>query len=256
MRRLLFLFIFCAVSTFAQGPAVQPGARIYIVPSGGFEARLSAALSKRHVPVVVVTQQSQADFTVTPNVNALGKETFIEAKISDTKTDEVVWNYTEKEKKYIPDKAADAIAKRLKSAMQPPPSYVSATNAAPQMTDTPASQTLCFSLNPIVIAPGHYWFVRFQVDTSTMQDVRVEGSFEARGGSGNDVQVAIGKEDDFLNWINGHEGSVLYASDKVTAGKIDVPINESGNYVLAFSNTFSLVSRKIVQADVSLMWQK
>ncbi len=81
----------------------------------------------------------------------------------------------------------------------------------------------------------------------------VQGNFEVSGGSGNDIQVVIGPRAEVLNWLNGHEGSVTYASEKTTAGTVNVKVGEPGDYLLAFSNVFSTLSAKNVQADMRLV---
>lgn len=249
MKRLPFLLLLCATSALGQSPSIGQGAKVYIVPSDGFEIRLSAAISKRNVAVVVVDGKDQADFKITASVNPSGKETFFGVKVSDTGTDQVVWSYTGKSKKYSADKAADEIARRLRYYINPPaPTPPSETATSPNVNT--GSQPLYSGQIPI--AAGRYWLVRFEVDPEQMPNARVQGSFYVGGGSGNDIQAVVAEEAEFLNWINGHPGSVLYASEKITAGKIDVPIQSKGAYVLAFSNKFSLFSAKVVQADISL----
>lgn len=70
-----FLLLGCAVSAFAQAPAQIPtdpadtriprNSKVYIVPSGGFEHYLAAALRKKSVPLLIVTEREAADFEVT-----------------------------------------------------------------------------------------------------------------------------------------------------------------------------------------------
>jgi len=52
--------------------------------------------------------------------------------------------------------------------------------------------------------------------------------------------------------MNGHQAHVLYSSGKTTNGRLDVPITQPGTYCLAFSNAFSLVSAKTINADIEL----
>lgn len=81
----------------------------------------------------------------------------------------------------------------------------------------------------------------------------MQGNFEVSGGAGNDIQVVIGPRSEVLNWLNSHGGTVNYASEKLTSGTINVPLTEAGDYLLAFSNTFSVVSAKNVAANVQLV---
>ncbi len=120
------------------------------------------------------------------------------------------------------------------------------------LRDTPQSSNLING--NIVITPGDYYDIPFSVDTGEMQDIKVVGSFEASGGSSNDIEAAILDDMTFINWINGQQGTALYNSGKITLAEIDVSITTSGKYHLVFSNTFSTVSSKTVSAKVDLHW--
>ncbi len=106
-----------------------------------------------------------------------------------------------------------------------------------------------------VVRAGKYIRWKFTVDTDKMQDFRVVGGFHASGGSGNDIQVVLAEESEFENWINGHQARVLYSTGKTTTGKIAVQIFEPGTYILAFSNTFSVLTDKDVFAEVELRYK-
>lgn len=85
MKKTLFsiALLALAVSVQAQGfaksaPAnppstaptrMMPGVRIYIVPNQGFEDSLSAAITKKKVPVVVVEKESTAQFKVESTID-------------------------------------------------------------------------------------------------------------------------------------------------------------------------------------------
>lgn len=89
------------------------------------------------------------------------------------------------------------------------------------------------------------------VPTGT-RNYRVTGHYSAIGGGGNDIAAVIATEDEFQNWINGHQARIFYASPgKVTNGDIDVKGLPPGRYILAFSNTFSLLANKAVFAEIS-----
>lgn len=103
---------------------------------------------------------------------------------------------------------------------------------------------------------GQIHEIRFIVDTDKVRNVRVAGRFSASGGSGNDVQVILADEDNYINWKNGHEANSLYGTGKVTRGTIDVSIPTSGIYYLAFSNAFSGLSSKTVLAEVKLHYEQ
>jgi hypothetical protein len=88
-------------------------------------------------------------------------------------------------------------------------------------------------------------------------NVRLQGHFVASGGSGNDVQVYLMNDDEFVNWRNRHPIKPIYNSQKVTQGTINVPLpSEIGTYYLVFDNRFSLISPKAVQDNLTLQYTK
>jgi hypothetical protein len=103
-----------------------------------------------------------------------------------------------------------------------------------------------FTLNA---AQGHYW--NFSVP-SNATDIRVEGTFNASGGTGNDVEVYLLNDDEFVNWQNHHAVSALYNSGRVTQGTLNAPLPSGGPYHLIFNNKFSLFSPKAVKASIRL----
>ena len=86
-------------------------------------------------------------------------------------------------------------------------------------------------------------------------DARVVGEFEAQGGSGNDIIVAIMDDIAYKNWKSGKKVSTYYSTDKLTADRFDVSL-PSGTYVLLFDNSFSLLSNKNVAAIVDLIYKR
>lgn len=90
---------------------------------------------------------------------------------------------------------------------------------------------------------------------SGASSVHVEGNFEASGGSGNDVQVLILPEDDFVNWQNHHQAKTYYNSGKVTVGNFSVNLpSDAATYYLVFDNRFSLLSKKEVEVKGALTY--
>ena len=79
----------------------------------------------------------------------------------------------------------------------------------------------------------------------------VFGRFQAAGGDGNDIEAVIADAGNFANWQNGQPARVVYQSDKVTAGSIEVMLGP-GQYDLAFNNRFSLLADKSVTASIVL----
>lgn len=86
-----------------------------------------------------------------------------------------------------------------------------------------------------------------------MQNFHVVGHFNASGGLTNDIQAVLTDEDDFQNWINGHEAKTYYSSGLITTGKLDVGALAPGRYVMAFSNKPGLVDRQVF-AEIEARW--
>ena len=90
---------------------------------------------------------------------------------------------------------------------------------------------------------SRYW------DFTASEGMEVKGRFRAEGGSGNDIQCMIIDEDAFENWRNGHAVTCYYNSGKVTVANIYARLPH-GRFYLIFSNTFSVASNKVVEAEV------
>jgi hypothetical protein len=60
-------------------------------------------------------------------------------------------------------------------------------------------------------------------------------------------------EDAYENWRNGHTVNTYYNSGKITVANIDVTVVK-GKYILVFSNMFSSITPKAVEAHVALSW--
>jgi len=65
---VLALFAF-AIPVTAQAPALHSGITIYIEPMGGYETYLATAFLKEHVPVIIVTDKTKADFILASAVS-------------------------------------------------------------------------------------------------------------------------------------------------------------------------------------------
>lgn len=112
-----------------------------------------------------------------------------------------------------------------------------------------------------VVEPGQYLSVKFTV-VQRSKNVRIDGRFQASGGSGNDVEVFIVDENGLLNYQNGHSANTYYNSGKVTAGTLNVelPTTEDATapvtYYLILSNSFSVLSNKVVNGNITLHYDR
>jgi len=85
---------------------------------------------------------------------------------------------------------------------------------------------------------------------------QLTGSFHASGGAGNDIQVVIAEASEFENWANNHPANLDYSSDRTTNGTFTVQLKPGKKYVLAFDNGFSVLTEKVVTAEVELHYLK
>jgi hypothetical protein len=118
---------------FAQAPFV-PGAKLFIEPMNGFELRLSDAILKKKVPVVVVSERAKADFVLSGGAHVHKRNFFTgmvlstngkgSVSIEDAHTGNQVFAYkfsrvdanTTVDQSY--QNWADACAKRLKKTLE------------------------------------------------------------------------------------------------------------------------------------------
>jgi hypothetical protein len=125
--------------------------------------------------------------------------------------------------------------------------------AAPKVRYVPVSQKIV--MGQTIVKAGGYSQFRIRIEPE-MRDARISGSFNAAGGSGNDIEAAIAHEDEFLNYINGHQARVYYGTTgKKTTDHFDVRLGQ-GTYVLVFNNKFSTLSDKQVSLEVDLNYSR
>jgi hypothetical protein len=63
-----FVFLVFSAFALAQTPQLKSGSTVYIAPMDGYETYLSAAIVKKHAPLIVVTDKTKADFVITSTV--------------------------------------------------------------------------------------------------------------------------------------------------------------------------------------------
>ena len=105
----------------------------------------------------------------------------------------------------------------------------------------------------ITVQPGGYNYYPFTVAAGATT-VSVTGSFTASGGSGNDIDVFVTDQTNFVNWQNGHQATSFYNSGQLTTATISASLPDGGTYYLVYSNTFSSVSSKNVQTTANLSY--
>ena len=88
-------------------------------------------------------------------------------------------------------------------------------------------------------------------------NVRLQGHFSATGGAGNDVQVYLMNDDEFVNWRNHHPINPIYNSQRATQGTVNVSLpSDAGTYYVVFDNRFSFISPKAVQDNLTLQYTR
>jgi len=107
----------------------------------------------------------------------------------------------------------------------------------------------------IRINPGTYQYYQLIVPSGAT-DARIEGTFTASGGSGNDILVMLFPEDGFVNWKYGYNADNFYFSGKVIAGQVGAVVPSGEKVYLVFDNSFSLISSKTVNTDIKLIYFK
>ncbi|PYU29330.1 MAG: hypothetical protein DMG32_00250 [Acidobacteria bacterium] len=93
-----------------------------------------------------------------------------------------------------------------------------------------------------------------KIDTSKMLEPAVTGWFRASGGLKHDIALVLATEYEFENLIHGHEARVLFATDSITSGQFNVSITQSGTYILAFNNQFSIFMPRTFTANIDLRY--
>jgi hypothetical protein len=114
--------------------AIERGSRIFIAPiEGGFDTFLAAAISKKQVPVVIITDRGKADYEISGIANTekagwakmlfMGTDNSNElasVKVVELKNNEVVYGYSVRKGNSYKGKqsAAEACAKHLKEKIE------------------------------------------------------------------------------------------------------------------------------------------
>lgn len=76
---------------------------------------------------------------------------------------------------------------------------------------------------------------------------RIVGRFQ----SADNIEVYILDQDSYVNWMNGANVPAFYNSGRITVSNVNVSL-PAGNYVLVFSNRYSVFSSKAVTATIFL----
>jgi hypothetical protein len=100
------------------------------------------------------------------------------------------------------------------------------------------------------IRARRYFFAPFRID-GAMEGAHVVGAFHTAGGPTNVIEVVIAEQRQLEKWSYGQAVPLVYSTEKTTHARLDLPIDQRGDYYLGFSNLFSR-SDKDVFADIEL----
>jgi hypothetical protein len=105
------------------------------------------------------------------------------------------------------------------------------------------------------LGPGKYKIFSVPV-TAAMKNPSVAGNFRASGGK-NGIEVLVLEVNQYPNWQNGRKFSATYSSGRTSAGELDIQLpEEPGTYYVVFSNRFSSITNKAVEAVVKLQYNQ
>ena len=130
-----------------------------------------------------------------------------------------------------------------------------ASNPAPvaKTRYVPVSQRI--ATGQIIVKANGYVQYRITIAPEMVEPI-ISGSFNVSGGSGNDITGVIADEENYTNWINGHQAQVYWGTQgKQTTGTLEVRL-KPGLYYLVFSNKFSAFTAKQVFLEVDLNYKK
>jgi hypothetical protein len=135
---------------------------------------------------------------------------------------------------HAPVAQTQALPQQPSQSVQPPP------QSAPQ------SNRVTLLSQVFEVRPGQYYTTTFTVPES---GARIVGRFQAV--SGDNIQVHIVDADNYANFQHRNPFRSYYSSGKSYSGDIDVRLAPA-TYYLVFENLYSILSKKVVQANVSM----
>jgi len=96
------------------------------------------------------------------------------------------------------------------------------------------------------VSPSTYLYHPFSIGCSAT----VNGAFSAHAGLGDNIMVFVFDQSNFQKYQNGSAFTAYYESGKIASGSFVLNLN-SGNYDVVLSNTYSVVSTKNVDLQMS-----
>ncbi len=130
---VMMLFVTLPLVRSQEAKTIPPGAKVFIAPMDGFETYLSAAMTKKQVPLQVVEEKDKADFEITGHSDSQKASTAKKVimwdwhsteeatiNVTNTKTGVVVFAYEVHKQSSAHGKqsSAEACAKHLKEQIE------------------------------------------------------------------------------------------------------------------------------------------
>src|SRR2546427_9414942 len=122
------------------------------------------------------------------------------------------------------------------------------------LSSTTTQRSVAIVNGVITVQPAQYYYYTLTVPSGATS-VTVSGTFTASGGSGNDIEVLVMDQTNYVNWQNDHQANAYYDSGQVTTGTVSANLPGGGTYYLVYSNAFSTVSSKNVQTTANLYYR-
>lgn len=131
----------------------------------------------------------------------------------------------------------------------PPPVHtvpIQNTNVAPEPPTISEPNRVTILSDTFEVKPQQYFTSRFTVPPD---GARITGRFRAI--SGDNIMVHILDADGYTNFEHRNPFRSYYDSGKSAVGSIDMRM-VGGSYYLVFENSYSIFSKKVVQATVTM----
>lgn len=210
MKKLAFLIVFVAsLSCFGE----QARTTIYIEPQQGFETYLAAAISKKDVPVDVVTDQTRASYVLKAAPVEIKSESTggkiarclfaycagiedkgnVSVQLIQTSSTQVVWAYSVNKQKggsKNSQSMAEAVAKHLKEFIEHGSSGKAELTTVALQTTTPSEPE---AASRVESAPAMQTATVIVKSTPPGADINVDGKW--MGSTPSTIQLAPGEHD-------------------------------------------------------------
>ena len=104
----------------------------------------------------------------------------------------------------------------------------------------------------LTVIRGDYKEVHYLVRDKS-KDVRLQGTFTAKGGLNDDINFLIFTKDQFVRWYSNYSNKPILKLERKKEGKFDIPVVADETYYFVFDNFFSTVSNKQVKIQIKLI---